>query len=156
MVLSCMTIEINRVVKSNLWSGKDFAKKKDMKDIVCLVFKHLSLSDDKSVSIVLVNDIQMHKMNLKFRGKDKPTNVLSFPCDSEFEDEYIGDIVLSFETIEKEAIEQGKSFENHFKHLLVHGTLHILGYDHLEEDERLVMEKIEVDILQKIGVVGIY
>lgn len=151
-----MTIEINRVVKSPLWSGKDFAKRKDMVNIVCLIFNYLSLSDDKSMSIVLVNDIQMHKMNLKFRGKNKSTNVLSFPCDNEFDDDYIGDVVLSFETIEKESIEQGKSLENHFKHLLVHGILHILGYDHVEDDERLVMEKIEVDILKKIGVIGVY
>jgi probable rRNA maturation factor len=151
-----MTIEINRIVKSNFWSGKDFAKKKAISDIVSSVFKHLSLNDDKSLSIVLVSDVQMHKMNLKFRNKDKPTNVLSFPCDNEFDDEYIGDIVLSFETIEKESIEQGKSFENHFKHLLMHGTLHLLGYDHIEEDDRIAMEKIEVDILGKIGIFGLY
>lgn len=93
-------------------------------------------------------------LNRDWRGKDAPTNVLSFPQIEPFDPVVgiLGDIILARETLEREAIEQGTSFEHHFTHLIVHGFLHILGYDHIEDDEALEMEGLETQILASLGV----
>ena len=87
------------------------------------------------------DDPFVKQLNSQFRGKDKPTNVLSFSSD---EDEYLGDTIFAFETIQREAEEQGKSLKHHFTHLLIHGCLHLMGYDH-EEDEEGYDEEAEED-----------
>lgn len=105
------------------------------------------------IAVVLADDAFAQQLNRDYRGKDKPTNVLSFPND---EAGQLGDIVLAFETVEREAAEQGKSFKHHAVHLLVHGTLHLLGYDHEIEKEAARMEKLEIKILDKLGVANPY
>lgn len=100
------------------------------------------------ITVVLADDKFIKSLNRDFRGKDKPTNVLSFPG----EEEHLGDIVLALETIECEADAQGKSFKDHTKHLLVHGTLHLLGYDHERDIEAQIMEEKEIKILKKLKV----
>lgn len=113
-------------------------------------------------SIVLANDDLVQVLNRDYRGKDKPTNVLSFASldadDPVPEDGpvHIGDIILAYETIEREAKEQGKYFKDHFTHLVVHGTLHLLGYDHIEEDEATIMETAEIRILEKMDIQNPY
>lgn len=122
--------------------------------IVATVFKVSQHSpDDKAIALVLSDDAQIQQMNRDFRGKDKPTNVLSFPSDAP--DEW-GDIIVSEETIRKEAVEQRKTFHDHFVHMLVHGTLHLLGYDHEIEAEAEEMEALEIDILSELGVENPY
>ena len=103
------------------------------------------------ITVVLADDAFVKNLNRDFRGKNKPTNVLSFPGDG-----HLGDIVLAFETIEREASEQGKSFKAHAQHLLVHGTLHLLGHDHMKDEEARHMEETEVKILKKLGVANPY
>jgi probable rRNA maturation factor len=103
------------------------------------------------ISVVLADDAFVRELNRTYRGKDKPTNVLSFPSD-----EHLGDIVLAFETVASEAAQQGKSFKAHAQHLLVHGTLHLLGYDHEQEAQAEEMEGLEVKILKKLGVANPY
>lgn len=126
---------------------------------------YLNISKDFTVNLCLSDDTNVHQLNLEFRGFDKPTNVLSFAnIDSEdfdnmFEFEDIiemGDIIIAFETMKKEAMEQEVSFKDHFCHLWAHGLLHILGYDHIEEDERLEMEQIEISVLNKLGIKNPY
>lgn len=126
---------------------------------------YLNISKDFTVNLCLSNDTNVHKLNLEFRGFDKPTNVLSFAnIDGEdfddmleFEDVVeMGDIIIAFETMKKEAMEQEVSFQDHFCHLWAHGLLHILGYDHIEEDERLEMEQIEISVLNKLGIKNPY
>lgn len=93
------------------------------------------------------------QLNMKFRGKDYATNVLSFPL--EFPEEtgipYIGDIVICPEVVAREAAEQNKPLPAHYAHLTVHGTLHLLGYDHETEDEAFEMETLETQILATLG-----
>lgn len=92
-------------------------------------------------------------LNRDYRGKDTSTNVLSFPQIEPFSPVkgLIGDIILARETLEREALELQKPFSEHFAHLVVHGFLHILGYDHGEADEALVMESLETQILERLG-----
>ena len=104
------------------------------------------------VSIVLANDTFVHQLNLEYRNMDKSTNVLSFPMP--FVDvpmRPMGDIVLSLDTIEKEANEQGKIVEAHLVHLLIHGALHLSGYDHISDDEARQMEALEVEKMKSLG-----
>lgn len=110
------------------------------------------LKGNIEVAIVLADDAFIKSLNNDYRGKDKATNVLSFP--SELPE--LGDIVLAIETIEKEAKEQGKSFRHHAAHLLVHGFLHLLGYDHIIDKDALKMEQLEIKILKKLGVTNPY
>lgn len=106
------------------------------------------------LSIVLTNDAEQQELNRQWRGKDSSTNVLSFPQIEPFGPVVglLGDITLARETLEREAAEQGTSFADHFTHLVVHGFLHILGYDHLTDAEALQMESLETQILASLGV----
>ena len=109
----------------------------------------------------LSNNDEVQKLNKEFRGKDKPTNVLSFANidDEEFWDNIdsdeiheLGDIILAFETLEEEAVIKGISVYSHYCHLLVHGFLHLLGFDHQDDDEAEEMEGLEVDILREFSI----
>lgn len=99
------------------------------------------------ISVVLADDSFVHALNKQYRNKDKPTNVLSF----ENEGLCAGDIVVAYGVLVREAKEQKKSFRAHLAHLLVHGTLHLQGYDHLTEKQAEKMEKLETKIMQKLG-----
>jgi probable rRNA maturation factor len=109
------------------------------------------------VSISLTDDEHIQKLNREYRNMDKPTNVLSFASvdateQNEFHDLYLlGDTVLSYETIAREAIEQNKSFESHFSHMVIHGVLHLLGYDHQKKEDAEIMESTERKIMGEIG-----
>ena len=106
------------------------------------------------LSILLTNDEEQHALNKEWRGKDSSTNVLSFPQIEPFGPVagLLGDITLARETLEREAVELDKSFTDHFTHLVVHGFLHILGYDHTTDEEALQMESLETQILASLGV----
>ncbi len=113
-------------------------------------------------SIVLANDDLVQVLNREYRDKDKPTNVLSF-ANLDAGDPvppqgpvHIGDTILSFQTIDREAKEQGKFFKDHFIHMVVHGTLHLLGYDHEDEDEANIMESLEIRILENMQIQNPY
>lgn len=125
------------------------------------------LSPDKSFSInlCLSNDENVHRLNKEFRNMDKPTNVLSFANvdDDSFEDMLVseeevelGDVIVAFETMEREAQELGISFYDHFCHLWTHGMLHILGYDHIEPEDRAEMEQHETEILAALKIADPY
>lgn len=114
------------------------------------------------ISVVLCDDQFIRKLNRDYRHKDKPTNVLSFPQidfrggEAPGDPVPLGDLILAFPTIAREAGEQNKSFQAHFTHLIVHGTLHLLGYDHEENDEAEEMEAIEIIALKKLGIENPY
>lgn len=110
------------------------------------------------VSLLLTDDAHQQLLNQQWRAIDKPTNVLSFPQLPPFSplSGLIGDISLARETLEREAAEQGKYLNDHFTHLVVHGFLHLLGYDHLEEDEANQMESLETQILHTLGIADPY
>ena len=108
------------------------------------------------LSLVLADDAEIRDLNRRWRGKDAPTNVLSFPAEAERPAPdaplLLGDVVLAFETVSREAAAQDKSLDRHVRHLIVHGVLHLLGYDHEVEPEALRMEALETEILGGLGV----
>ena len=107
------------------------------------------------VTLALTNDAEMRVLNRTWRGKDAPTNVLSFPADEEIsEPGFLGDVVLAYEIARKEAREQGITLADHVSHLVVHGVLHLLGYDHKNDAER--MENLEREILGSLGIADPY
>lgn len=114
-------------------------------------------------TIVLTDDAEMRELNRTWRSKDAPTNVLSFPAagpviepdigpDAEGETRSLGDIVLARETVMREAVEQAVDFSHHVTHLIVHGVLHLLGYDHGVDAEAEEMEALEIEILSELGI----
>ncbi len=105
------------------------------------------------VSIVLTNDKEIHRLNKKYRKIDKPTNVLSFELG---DDILLGDIYISLDTVKKEAKKFGISVQEHTAHMVVHGVLHLLGYDHIKDEEAVIMENKEIKILNKIGIKNPY
>lgn len=111
-----------------------------------------------SLTILLTNDAEVRALNADYRGKDKPTNVLSFPDGDRGEDgsPHLGDIALAYETIATEARAQKKTFEAHLTHLVIHGTLHLLGYDHETTRDAAIMEALEIELLAGIGIKNPY
>ena len=109
---------------------------------------------DCVINLRLLNDKEMKKLNMQFRQKDKTTNVLSFPNDdiSVKQTKNIGDIAISVEYVKAEAKKEGKTFDDHIIHMLAHGVYHILGYDHENDEMALIMEKKEINILDKINI----
>lgn len=110
------------------------------------------------ISIVMADDALVRALNRTWRNIDTPTNVLSFPADDDDGQGpcLLGDIVLAYETIQREAIAAGRRILDHVSHLIVHGSLHLLGFDHEEEHEAVEMEARETAILARIGVADPY
>lgn len=133
-------------------------KRAYVKKVIETTLRHIETQSHCEVGIACVDTSESQKLNLEYRGKDKPTNVLSFP--SELPDEMaavlqsfpLGDLVICIPVVLQEAIEQNKAPLEHFTHMLVHGTLHLMGYDHETSDEDAEeMEAIEIEILAKLG-----
>lgn len=108
---------------------------------------------EAELSVRIVDEDESQALNLQYRGKDKPTNVLSFPCElpDGVELPLLGDLVICAQVVAKEALEQGKVLHAHWAHMVVHGTLHLLGYDHIEDGEAEEMEAIEIQVLLELG-----
>lgn len=142
--------------------------------IADMVFKYLDsrkrldfLPQGKPVNIglTLTGDREIHHLNQEFRGIDKPTNVLSFAAlddedfaqDAQIYDEVeLGDIIIAYETMEKEAKEKNISLHDHYCHLLIHGLLHLSGFDHQSDEEADEMEGIEIEILHQLNIANPY
>ena len=108
-----------------------------------------TLEGDAAVTIRIVDEEEGRCLNRDYRGKDYPTNVLTFV----YEDTptCIGDIVLCAPVVTREAVEQGKGTESHYAHMIIHGMLHLQGYDHEGENDALAMEAVETHILKRLG-----
>ncbi|MCC8460903.1 MAG: rRNA maturation RNase YbeY [Candidatus Megaira endosymbiont of Carteria cerasiformis] len=130
-------------------------------------YPNFSKAQNIELSILLTNDKRIKKLNQEFRNENSATNVLSFPdldidfsqileFKSDLDYIYLGDIAFAFETISEEVKKKNIPFLNHFKHLLVHSTLHLLGYDHMNDTEAEIMQDIEVKILKKLSIPSPY
>jgi probable rRNA maturation factor len=115
-------------------------------------------SGDVEISVALADDVAVQALNRDWRGKDHPTNVLSFPAPRTRAPgpRPLGDIALAYETVARESRDHSKPFADHAVHLLVHGTLHLLGYDHECESDATVMEALEIEALARIGLADPY
>lgn len=157
--------DIALIVEENLWQQLPFDCDAYLSHVINLCLDHMKISCSLEVSVLLTNNQHIQVLNKEYRGKDKPTNVLSFPSlDTEElmnlkdQDEpvIIGDIVLAYEKIMTEALDQSKPFQNHLTHLTIHGLLHLLGYDHEIDEEAQVMESLEVSLLKNFNIANPY
>ena len=114
----------------------------------------LPFQQEAEVTIRIVDEAESNDLNLTYRGKDKPTNVLSFPfeCPPGVEDfPLLGDLIICRQVVEQEASEQQKTLESHWAHMVIHGSLHLLGYDHIEDAEAEEMEALEKEFMQALN-----
>lgn len=156
-------------MKINLSLQQDFQanelplKRGQIKKQIETTLRHVGFDVDCEIGIACVDLAESHELNLQYREKDKPTNVLSFPSDipeemlNVLDAEPLGDLVICIPVVLQEASEQQKTPIDHFIHLLVHGVLHLLGYDHeTSEAEAEEMEALEIEILKKLGIANPY
>ena len=110
------------------------------------------------LTIRLVNSEESQQLNSQYRGKDKPTNVLSFPFEvpDGIELNLLGDLIICIEVMKQEAKDQNKALFDHWAHLVIHGCLHLVGFDHISDNEALEMESIEITVLSKLGISNPY
>lgn len=120
-------------------------------------------SGETELTIRIVDQAESQTLNADYRGKDKPTNVLSFPFENPSvlvdlgeELPYLGDLVICAEVVIAEANDQNKVLMDHWAHMVVHGCLHLQGFDHIEEDEAEEMEALEIEILDSLGIASPY
>ena len=116
---------------------------------------------EKEITLLFADDATLKTLNHDWRGKNKPTNVLSFPANPDLKlprgvPRPLGDIALGYETLVRESDETGKSLKAHTTHLIVHGVLHLLGYDHIDDADATKMEAKEIRILKKLGIADPY
>ena len=106
------------------------------------------------LTIRIADEAESQELNSQYRGKDKPTNVLSFPFDSPpgIELPLVGDLIICPQVVKAESIEQEKRFHEHFAHMTIHGCLHLLGFDHINEQDAIEMEGIEKTLLAELGI----
>jgi probable rRNA maturation factor len=128
--------------------------------VVRETWRDLRLKGETEISVLFTDDVHIKELNARWRGKDKPTNVLSFPAFSASREKalppMLGDIVLAHETVSREAELDEKRFDHHLTHLILHGLLHLLGFDHETEEEAEAMEAAERRILAKLAIADPY
>ena len=156
-------MKINLSLQQDFQATKLPLKRGQMKKQIETTLRHVGFDVDCEIGIACVDVSESQELNLQYREKDKPTNVLSFPSDipeemlSLLDAEPLGDLVICIPVVLQEATEQQKTPSDHFTHLLVHGILHLLGYDHeTSEAEAEEMEALEIEILKKLGIANPY
>jgi probable rRNA maturation factor len=162
-------------INEKLWR-QDAEISKKIKAVIKKIIPQTSLISLKEsvkiieISILLTSDEQIQELNKNYRGKDKSTNVLSFPMldgkkikdgnffnfDWDFDELLLGDIVISYQRVLEEAKNEGKKFDDHLTHLIIHSILHLIGFDHEEDEDAKKMEKLEIEILANLGIVNPY
>lgn len=153
--------EIDILIEDDRWSGIAAIEDRVMVAVRAALADSANRAGDRAgLSVLLADDETLRRLNADFRGKDKPTNVLSFPAASHASSgdapAHIGDIALAFETCAREAKEEGKPVADHMTHLVVHGVLHLLGYDHETDQDAGAMEAREIAILAALGITDPY
>ena len=126
-----------------------------LRQVAGAALKGAGFSGKNSLTLLLSSDEKLKALNRDFRGRDKPTNVLSFPA-AKNQDGYRGDIAIAYGVTRREAEAAGKRFADHASHLVVHGVLHLAGYDHEKSRDADIMEPLEVKILKRLGIADPY
>ena len=150
-----MNISVDIRGGEKAWSADDIVR------LATFSLAHMQVPEACEVSISLVSVDEIHELNREYRGMDAPTDVLSFECDSPW-GEYaagepieVGDVVICTDVVDEQRAQFGTTFEQEASLMLVHSILHLLGYDHMEPDERAQMEALEKEILDAYGLTGI-
>ncbi len=164
-------MEIDITVSDPGWEDQDFDPLPLVKTAVEATLRDAAMPSalkspkDLELSVLLTGDSDIRTLNREYRNQDKPTNVLSFATLDDPDSVtlaslpgpfHLGDMVLALETLKREAEEQEKALSGHFTHLVVHGTLHLLGYDHREPGEADAMESLEITVLANLGIENPY
>ncbi|GAB3052690.1 rRNA maturation RNase YbeY [Acinetobacter apis] len=156
-------MKLELTLQQNVLAPTLVLKRAYIKKVIETTLRYLELKKDYEVGIACVDEEESHSYNLQYRQKDKPTNVLSFPSDlpdellDVLEQVPLGDLVICIPVVLEEANTQRKTPLAHFTHMLVHGVLHLIGYDHeLSEEDAEEMEYIEIQILQKLDLPNPY
>ena len=155
-----MTVSLDIRAPSALWRGLPRARALARETIAaCAAECGLDPRKDREVSLCLTDDADMRALNARWRGVDRPTNVLSFPAaqrEGTLNGPTLGDIALAYETLTREAEDLGSPLADHYRHLLAHGFLHLIGYDHQTDKDAGRMEALEIRILARLGVADPY
>ena len=159
-----MTHEESRQFSVELQNPYEFESLPELTDIQmwCIsAIQNKDSADKSGVVVRVVDDAESAELNQSYRGKQGPTNVLSFPNElpefmldiPELNQQMmsLGDLVVCEPLLRQEALEQGKEVHIHWAHLIIHGVLHLQGYDHIDDQEAMVMERLEIDIMEKLG-----
>lgn len=145
---------MNLLITNNTNENIDMNDK--LYDVIKAVLDNEGLSMDYEVSITFVDKDEIHKLNREYRKVDRPTDVLSFPINEEFliegVDSMLGDIVICMDIAKDQAKEYGHSLDREIMYLICHSMLHLLGYDHIEEDDKKIMRGKEKEVMKKLGV----
>jgi len=148
-------IEIDIDIRSTRWDAVEDLRRLADTALSAATTQYCTRSFTE-ISLLFTDNAQIKNLNLTYRGKDKPTNVLSFPTDAALTIPVLGDVVLAFETIESEAKDGGVALQDHITHLLIHGYLHLQGLDHENDADAEVMEAFEIKALAGLGIANPY
>ena len=155
-----MRLSLDISAPSSLWRTLPRARSMARETVAACVAESGFLGrDGAEVSLLLASDAEVQALNARWRGQDTPTNVLSFPAagaERLAESAALGDIALAFETLAREAEATGVPLADHYRHLIAHGFLHLIGYDHQTDEEAERMEALETRILARLGVANPY
>lgn len=151
-----MTVHYDMAINAEGWQNEETLRRL-VDSVLQATLQELGFDKiDSELSLVFTNDADIREINGKWRHIDKPTNVLSFPAfalqPGQEPGEILGDIVIARESVAREAAEEHKSFDDHLSHLVVHGLLHLMGYDHQNDEEAEQMETLERKILASLGI----
>lgn len=165
-----MKLDLGLIKACKSWKTEVFAQKKLISNIIKETLVNISAFEKLKgveIAVLLTDNNKMQELNLEFRGKNTPTNVLSFPdteikpsdllefCNSN-EYIYIGDIAIGYDIVKQEAMDLNITMQDHFSHLIVHGILHLIGYDHMNDKEAEEMMNLEIKILKKLNIENPY
>ena len=147
-----MSLAVDLAVEDPSWTAlPDLQSLVERAVAAALAEAGIVLEDDRELSCLLCDDDTIQGLNRRWRGRDEPTNVLSFPTEGPGADVLLGDIALAYGTVAREAEAEGRRVEDHVAHLVIHGTLHLLGEDHEAEAEAEAMEALETRAMARLG-----
>jgi len=153
-------VKVEFLETSRLWRGALASRSLARQAIgAALIESGVKLRRGAEVTVHLVDDAEIRSVNAEWREKDAPTNVLSFPAVAASglaEARLLGDVLIAFETVAREAADEDKTLPDHYRHLVVHGFLHLLGFDHIEAEAAEAMEGVERRALARLGVADPY